>query len=923
MKRYLAFLLTAVMAAGSLPISVYAANFKDMNDVPWAGAAEVINSVADLGLLSGYEDNTFRAKNNVTYCEAMQMVYSMMTKAGGATLEAEKAYAYFSVMSTYGIPTWAQTAVAYGLSNEIITAQDLAKFMTDGKSNYATREDVAKIFGNALAADFGNQADSSAATAFKDYWSISATATGQVGLLKSLGILSGDEYGQFNPKKNINRAEMAVMLNKTYAVLQEGTDTICTITNIVRNGENYFFDVQMEDGTKEGFNVPAGSAKLYEGSTSTELSFSRLSVGDKVSIVHKDWVLQSMRLLDAVTDQEKYDIMGYITKATTAGFTLENESTGEKDEYNYASNCLLYLDDEKVTAKELKDAISDRSDEYAYARILLSSETEKKKNEDGTRENVEVFSVVEMYVSFSEKYSATGEITDMSDTHISFKTSGTGAEQIFAYAEDCNFYIGDTTTTKEKAVALADSGTAYVKLEINQNQKATKVILSEDSFDTKANAEMSLITYEIASYTESKIVLEQSSERVTYTFGSTNPTKNINFYIWDKDEKEFSSTTEKKARDYYLDADDNEDGTVYCRIEFNSAGKISALYLSEQKSAWKKSSEQTDRKGTIASLDGDTLKFEGVSTTYTLLSQYNRDYKSGKDDSAYTGTGPNGGEVRNPLLINGAVTSSLAVFKKLAASENVEMTAEIVANGDREVIGIEATVVSVKGTLVEFDREEKEITIQLESGETVKLESMKTPKLTDADDKSFTLDHVASTTYVGATVELECNSSGVVNVITVTDSAAGVGFGRVKGVATAANDGLQIEGDSNTYKWVSRKNIILTNESMPSESLDKLKEVIEDDAVEIYVIASLNEKQYVDQITARVQAAKGALDEYDADDHTIRIKTADGNKFTFYVIMKPSCDVDGVDIEDLDDDCRDKQIELTFNDEGKVSAIKG
>lgn len=933
MKKHIAFLLAAVMAASSLPVSAYAANFRDIHDVPWAGAEQVINSVADLGLLNGYEDNTFRARNNVTYCEAMQMVYSMMAKAGGATLDAASAYQYYSLMSTYGIPAWAQMAVAYGLSKEIISVQDLTKFTTGGSSNYATREDVAKIFGNAVSLLYGDTVDTTTAATeaagFADYWSISATATGQVGLLKSLEIVSGDNANQFLPKNNINRAEMAVMLNKTYAILKQGIGITCTISNIVRNGDNYFFDMKMEDGTTEGFNVPAGQVKLYDGNSDTELSLSRLSVGDKVSIVHRNWELQTIRLLNAVTDQEKYDVTGYITKATTSGFTLENENTGKTDEYTYDSNCLLYLDDKKVTEKELKDIISERSDEYAYARILLSADTEKQKKDDGSRETVEVLRVTEMYVSFSEKYSATGEVTDMTDARISFKTTGAGTEQIFAYAEDCAFYIGEDKVTKEKALALGESGTVYVKLEINSNQRAEKVTLSEESFDSKANAATSLVTYEVVSYTESKIVLKQSGEQVTYVFGSTNPTKNISFYKWDKDEKEFTSTTEKKARDYYLDAyrvDDNGnvDDTVYCRVEFNSGGKLSAIYLSEVRSAWKNSSEQTDRKGTIASLNGDTLKFEGVSTAYTLLSQYNRKYTgSDRDDAAYTGNGPNGGEVRNPLIINGAATSSLAAFRKLAESENVEMTAEIVANGDREVLGIEATVVSAKGELVEFDRDAKQISIQLETGETVKLQTLRNPKLTDEDEKSFTLDDVAGTSYVGSTVELKCNSSGEVNLITVLDTAAGIGFGRLKGIAVAANDGLQMEGDSNVYKWLSRKNIILTNKSMPSESLDKLKDVIEDDAVEVYVVASLNEKKSVEQITARVQAAEGTLEEYNEDDHLIRIQTADGNKFSFHVIQKPSCNVGGVGIEDLDDDCRGKAIELIFDDEGKVSGIEG
>ena len=124
MKRKFALILSAVMAASSLPLTAYAANFKDINDVPWAGAETVINSVADKGLLSGYEDGTFRAKNNVTYCEAMQMVYNVLVKTGVAkSMDAVEAYAYMGTLDTYQVPKWAQMAVAYGLKNGISDMQ--------------------------------------------------------------------------------------------------------------------------------------------------------------------------------------------------------------------------------------------------------------------------------------------------------------------------------------------------------------------------------------------------------------------------------------------------------------------------------------------------------------------------------------------------------------------------------------------------------------------------------------------------------------------------------------------------------------------------------------------------------------------------------------------------------------------------------
>ena len=219
MKRKFALILSAVMAASSLPLTAYAANFKDINDVPWAGAETVINSVADKGLLSGYEDGTFRAKNNVTYCEAMQMVYNVLVKTGVAkSMDAVEAYAYMGTLDTYQVPKWAQMAVAYGLKNGIIDMQLVATKFAGGNTA-ATREDVALLFGNALGMYYDKEKDAAEAKKFADYWSISGERLVQIDLLKRLGVVSGDNYNNFNPKKYFNGADMGVMLYKTNGFL--------------------------------------------------------------------------------------------------------------------------------------------------------------------------------------------------------------------------------------------------------------------------------------------------------------------------------------------------------------------------------------------------------------------------------------------------------------------------------------------------------------------------------------------------------------------------------------------------------------------------------------------------------------------------------------------------------------------------------
>ena len=407
MKRKLTLFLSAVMAASSLPMTAYAANFKDINDVPWSGASAVINSVADRGLLSGYDDGTFRARNNVTYCEAMQMVYTTLTKTGNASFDAVSVYSYMSVLDTYKVPKWAQMAVAYGLSEGILDMQMVVTKFAGG-TKAATRDDVATIFGNALGKVYGKEKDTSAAATFADYWTIPVTAVEQVNMLKKLGIVSGDEYNRFNPKKNINRAEMAVMLNKTYDVLAEGVSYSGEIVelevNEATNGKAYYYlQLETEAGRKEDFNADENTV-VYVGNTNDKSSMASLTEGDDVAVYITVDNITCIRLMKATNKQAQYDITGYLNSVKDGKISLENENTGETDRFDLESGTDYYVDGKKVLRKDLEDIVKERYNEFAYVGLNVYTKREKVDVGGGQKEYESVTYVDEVYITFVKEY---------------------------------------------------------------------------------------------------------------------------------------------------------------------------------------------------------------------------------------------------------------------------------------------------------------------------------------------------------------------------------------------------------------------------------------------------------------------------------------------------------------------------------------
>lgn len=920
MKRKMALALAAVMASSCMSVTGYAANFKDINDVPWDGAKTVINSVADLGLLNGYEDNTFRAKNNVTYCEAIHMLYTALDKSGVAKpIDAVTQNKYAPFMQGLNIPAWAQRSVAYGLENSIITTTDLAKFMTGSKSNLATRSDVAKMFGNALAVRYDIDKEAKAANKFGDAWHIPSDSIILVDLLARLGIVNGDNYNNFNPATNINRAEMAVMLNKTFETLKSGVGNTGVISEFEYDGSTYKLKIKTDIGDTLAFYAIPGLVKVYIGDTTKELPLSRLNPGDKIGFVYNGGSLESIRILDGSTEQEKYDITGYINSIKSGEISFENENTGETEKLNFDSSCQFYLDNKSISRTKLEDELENNYKKYAYAGINTRTTVEKDKNSSGHTTQVEKTFVTEVYVTFADEYTRTGVVDNMENNYIAYKPTDSSDRSTIYFASDCKYFIGEKSVSVSQLKEMANSGTVYVKITVNKDGKASKVVVSEQSFVADKNN--SKTTYEVKGFTDSQMVLESGGNKLTYKFGSTNPTSNITFYQWDEDDEDWITSKVSNAESYF-DSNDKKDKTVYCRVEFNSGGKINKVYLSTKKSAWSSANSDsfTDRKAEVTSLSGNTLKFKNSSVSYTLLNQYNTKIDDSKDTDAITGTDANGNRVKNPLIIWGAKTSSLTNFRKMAEAKDATLYAEIKADGNNVIQSIEARLTAATGKLVSYDADDKELVLETSDGQKLTLTTTRKPS-TGTDD--YTYEDIATAGYIGSSVTLGFNNDGVIDKIKVTESTVNKGTIRVKGVAEYDEGGLKFKNNSTVYGWLGRSNTEVHNYSMDSTSLDRLKEAIADRDVTIYAEAGLNDKNKVERINVYYQEAEGAFQEYDEDNKTIRILTDAGNKYTFNLATKPNIDIKGIALNKLNDTAVGKNIELTFDSDGLLKSVKG
>lgn len=884
MKRKMAMALAAVLVAGSLPVTASAATFTDINEVSWASST--IQAVSDKGLINGYEDGTFRAKNNVTYSEAMVMIYNLMSKTGNLKTSATNTLSiYQSVLNTYKIPTWSQSTVAYGLSAQILMAADLPKFTTNGVSNPATRQDVAVMFGRALSEKYDIYAGTG--VNYNDVWRISDEVMPYVDLLTRLGIVTGDDSGNFNPTANITRAEMAVMMNKTYDLLSNELANTGEITEIVNHdGDYYDVDVKMDNGERNRLTLSDDNISVYNKDGSRELPISSLTKGDRVSLVFDGLVITKIYLLDEeASAQEKYDAVGYIYSLKDGYLNLESENTGETTKYKINTNCTYYLDGKKTTESAIKDVIDDNSDKYVYAGLYTETKNEKV---DGKRQDVLYANAV--YVTVKDEYTQTGEVTDFTSTTVYYKASGSNARKSADFASDCEFYIGDKKSSAKDLEEMAESGTVYVKVTVNSKGKATKIVMTEDKFtDNTASS-----TYTVKGFNKDRIIVSRGGTSTTYEFGSTS---DITFYIW---EGKWNEVSFKGAESFY-DEDDLEDGqkpydTMYARMNFDKSGKITAIYMvkdGDRENAFGEA-EETERKGTVESIKDGKLKFKTSSTEYTLQSKYDED----------------------SLEIGGAPTSSLTVLTRMANCDDVTLYAEIKADGNNKITDIEARLTAAEGKMIEYngkdtsDSDKKNtLTLETSDGSQFKLKTVSNPK-TDSDD--YDAEDLQTTGYRGSSVELEFNNDGEISKIIVTDSSYNSGTKRVKG--TASLDGSKIKIDGKSYSWDSKTYI--TSSSFTYSTKDMFERMLQDKDIEVYVEATISDSNKVERINARVESAEGEFVEYDSG--SVVIET-DSRKWSFNTVSKntllKNC---GLDDEKDFEKKEGKNVTLEFNSDGLV-----
>lgn len=180
--------------------------FSDVDKEHWA--YQYIASMAEKGIINGFEDNTFKPEESITRAEFAKMIMT------GEVVENSSDTTFFDVDEN----VWYYDAVCNAASIGLICGVGDGRFLPDEN---ITREEAAVImyrfaeYRNKSLLPFRMNIN------FDDEEDISDFAVGSIDALYTAEVINGSDDGNFYPKKSISRAESATMIYNLLSIIEK------------------------------------------------------------------------------------------------------------------------------------------------------------------------------------------------------------------------------------------------------------------------------------------------------------------------------------------------------------------------------------------------------------------------------------------------------------------------------------------------------------------------------------------------------------------------------------------------------------------------------------------------------------------------------------------------------------------------------
>ena len=214
MKKVLSLILAIIMLLSTTAL-VSAKSFTDV-DSNYSWAQEAIEALSEDGIITGYEDGTFKPGKNITKQEAI----TLFSKALGAGEEVnatiiDLAYGIYEKDLENCTDSYAVKQGAYMIYRKVLTAAEVISYLSpDSRNVELKRFEAATLIAKALGADSWLESNPDITLEFDDAKDIPENAKGYVYYATALGIMNGMGDNKFGGNETVTRAQIAVMIKR-------------------------------------------------------------------------------------------------------------------------------------------------------------------------------------------------------------------------------------------------------------------------------------------------------------------------------------------------------------------------------------------------------------------------------------------------------------------------------------------------------------------------------------------------------------------------------------------------------------------------------------------------------------------------------------------------------------------------------------
>lgn len=371
--------------------------FNDIKEAEWA--ASYIAKMKAKNVFQGFQDGTFRPNNQITRVEAIVTAVRLLGLENEAKAKSPDTKLHFkdSQRIDKEFP-WAKGYIIVALENGLFDAsEDMIQ-----PDKPASRVWVAGLLVKSLGLQSEALLKMTQIPNFTDANQIPAGSIGYINVAVEKGIVSGYPDGTFKPSKNVTRAEMAAMLDRTDDGLLENAGAVKVngiITNIQFDSNSATGGVYSSDTVTDSVYGTINGEIVISTDVQDSLTFG---ISSNLLVVYHNKFIRADQL--AVNDYVQLLVLNQTVKEAVLLDSKQKEEPKKKDGMQDEEEFQTPLSELKIRQFELEAKLFDQGKvelEYKIKDGRIEAELKSSKKDKQKLKGKEAADVIEKIIADS------------------------------------------------------------------------------------------------------------------------------------------------------------------------------------------------------------------------------------------------------------------------------------------------------------------------------------------------------------------------------------------------------------------------------------------------------------------------------------------------------------------------------------------